>query len=221
MKSLTVGLLAFAAIAFGQAPVVNITAPTGTVFVPDFPAPVNVTFTLAPGSTSYTLGDVNVLKVEIGNSTVLDLTGNPFDSAGCKRPPLPQNVACSVNSGLTLATMSVPWNVPQPGEYVVNVSLKYRGDNTTDTEVVTFALVSVEYPAPPSIANEYINGTPALKSAAPKTRGCVVNEIAREHGQNAKYGPKGGPYNKPAVYADTYAFWIAPCGASWPNGVSH
>jgi hypothetical protein len=80
-------------------------------------------------------------------------------------------------------------------------------------------LMTAEYPAPPSVANKYINGTSALKSASAKVRGCVLNEIAREHGQNTKYGPKGGPYDESLIRSDVYSFWTGACGATWPPGL--
>ena len=220
MKRIVLTSLALTSLAFAQAPTVNITGPTGTIFVPSFPAPATITLTLTAGS-GYDLSNVNALKIEVGGTVVLnvDNTGKPFDNAGCKQPPLPTNVACSVDSGLTQATLGVPWMVPGPGDYVITVSLKHRGDTGTDVESVHFALLAASYPAPPSVANEYINGIPALKNLAAKTRGCVVSEIAREHGQNSKYGPKSGPYDKPLIYSDVQTFWTSPCGGTWPSSV--
>ena len=83
MKRLVVGSLALASLAFAQAPTVNITAPTGTIFVASFPAPATITLTLTAGS-GYDLSNVNSLKIEVGGTAVLnvDNTGKPFDNGG-------------------------------------------------------------------------------------------------------------------------------------------
>jgi hypothetical protein len=66
--------------------------------------------------------------------------------------------------------------------------------------------LSVEYPAPPAIANAYINSTSTLKNLFGKKRGCIINEIAQRHGQQEAYGAKPGPYNEALVQSDVLFF---------------
>lgn len=72
-----------------------------------------------------------------------------------------------------------------------------RGAEGTDEDAATFNLVAVEYPAPPATANAYVNSN--YKSLGVKKRGCVISQIANNHAQLSKYGPKGGPYDNPLV----------------------
>jgi hypothetical protein len=104
------------------------------------------------------------------------------------------------------ATVTVPWTISGPGSYVLLVSVKHKNEVGEGSETVQVYVVPAGYPAPPSIANAYINSVSALKSGSSKIRGSVLNEIAREHGQNNKYGPNGGPYNESLVRHDVSVF---------------
>jgi hypothetical protein len=52
---------------------------------------------------------------------------------------------------------------------------------------------------PPAVANAYINSSTWRTYLTGKQRGCVISKIAEQHGKNAAYGPKGGPYEAHAI----------------------
>jgi hypothetical protein len=88
------------------------------------------------------------------------------------------------------------------------VTLKYKGTEGSDTQTATFVLLmGIEYPAPPAIANAFINTNGSLKKASPTVRGCVINQIALLHGQTQKYNPPPGPYNNSLVQNEVLTFW--------------
>jgi hypothetical protein len=214
-KSILVSIfcLLIAAAAFAQAPTINITGPTGTVFVSSFPFGTNITMQIShpAGLANLQVFDVAVAQVSPVSVpyTLLTHVGNPFDQNGaCSNQMTAANQisACSVNTGV--ANVSVMWQVQAAGTYSVKVTLKYHGADGIDIEPVTFELLlSVEYPAPPAIANAFINGNPILKKGASTVRGCVISQIAQLHGQTHKYNPPPGPYNVPLVQSDVTAFW--------------
>jgi hypothetical protein len=199
----------------GVPPTINITGPTGTIFVSSFPFSANITMQIShpDGLENLQVFDVQTSRVSPNPTSYADLTqiGNPFDQNGaCSNQMIPGNQisGCFVSSGV--ATVSVMWQVPSAGTYSVQVTLKYKGADGIDTQEATFALLlGVEYPAPPAIANAFINANPSLKKASPTVRGCVVSQIAQLHGQFQKYNPAPGPYNNPLVQSDVVAFWPA------------
>jgi hypothetical protein len=195
--------------AYADAPSLTINSPTGTVYVAQFPTLQQLNVTL----THNQLRHLAVLELAVnGVSLTPSPIGNPFDNANqCKYPNMAVTSSCSTN-GLDQAVISVPWTVPAPGNYVITASVKHQGDEGEVSETVTFSLVAVEYPAPPAIANAYINQTYGGRGSA-RVRGCVINQIAALHAQYERYGPKGGPYDNATVYADVTAFW-RPCGGS-------
>jgi hypothetical protein len=67
-------------------------------------------------------------------------------------------------------------------------------------EIVQVAQLSAEYPAPPAVANAYINSKPRNWVTSTQ-RGCIIKVIAEQHGQYSAFGPKGGPYNVPLIQA--------------------
>ena len=216
-----------------DAPVINITAPTGSLYVSQFPYSAPITFTVYHGpstsspSTTSELKNISVLQVLVNGTPLIDFgggspLGNPFDNSNqCSNQMTPANGVSNCSAAdANNASITVPWTISGPGSYVLLVSTKHRSDVGSDEETVQVFVVTAGYPAPPSVANAYINGNAGLKSGAAKVRGCVLNEIAREHGQNNKYGPNGGPYNNPLIYRDVFAFWTTTCGASWPSNVS-
>jgi hypothetical protein len=73
--------------------------------------------------------------------------------------------------------------------------------------------IAIEYPAPPAIANAYINslGAAIKKAFTAGARGCVISDIAQNHGQLEKYGPKPGPYNVAMVQQDV-RIYSTGCG---------
>jgi hypothetical protein len=190
--------------ASANAPTLAITAPTGTVFVNQFPYNASVTFTV----THAELKDVNVLNVYLNDVQIWDgdAVGKPFDNFNnCKSNLTVHTSSCSTN-GSDVATVTIPVVIPSPGNYSLSLSAKHQNDLGEDEESVAFQLLAVEYPAPPSVANAYINATPALKALSAKKRGCIISQIANEHGQNETYGPKGGPYNTPLIQQDVWSF---------------
>lgn len=180
-------------------------APDSTVFIAGFPAVVPVSFTI----THDPLDNVNVLKVVSAGTTVpSDASGNPFSSSGCSSQVAGLGyTSCGVNG--TVGTLGFNWGIPAPGQYTLQISAKHRGDTGEEEEVVTFQLVNVEYPAPPSVANKYINTYyRGMKSGV---RGCVISAVAELHAHDSAYGPKGGPYNEAAIRQDVDTFKL-DCG---------
>ena len=203
-----IAAMAVTQLAYADAPTLTINSPTGTVYVASFPTLQQLNVTLSHND----LSSLNVLELFVNGVSLTGTIGNPFDSSNnCKYPNMSVTSSCITN-GLDQATFTVPWTVASPGTYVVTASVKHRGVEGDVTETVTFALVAVEYPAPPAIANAFINQTYGGRGAA-KVRGCVINQIATYHAQFERYGPKGGPYDNALIYADVTAFW-RPCGGS-------
>ena len=185
-----------------DAPVLTVNSPTGTVFVASFPSLQQLNLTLKHSQ----LSDLNVLEVFVDGVSLTGAIGNPFDNANaCKSPNMNVTSTC-VTNGLDEATFTVPWTVPGPKTYTVTASVKHQGVQGDVSETVTFALIAVEYPAPPAIANAFINATYGPKAGA-KTRGCVINQIAEHHAKFERYGPKGGPYNNNLVHSDVTTLW--------------
>lgn len=191
-------------------PTLDITSPTaagGTIFVPSFPYNTSISFNVSHDQ----LKDLNVLKVLVnGVSIVGDDIGDPFDTANnCKNPNLTSvSTNCNTN-GLNQASVTVPWVVNEPGNYTITVSVKHRGNTGDDEELVAVAMLAVEYPAPPAVANAYIKSQYAKLPAG--RRGCVISSIATEHGQNERYGPKGGPYNETLIRSDVDTLLLTTC----------
>ena len=202
--ALMASLLAFAPPPNAKAdtPVITINSPTGTVFVSSFP--YNTTIGLSIHHVS--LKDLNVLEVTVDGNTLTGVIGNPFDNSNqCRSAAFVGGSTCNTSSDDD-ATVTVPWSVPGPGTYSVGVRIRHQGNEGIDEEDVTFNLVAIEYPAPPAIANGYINSV--YKKLSATKRGCVISQIANNHAHDSKYGPKGGPYDSDLVKADvdTYLY---------------
>ncbi|CAN5692332.1 hypothetical protein BH20ACI4_BH20ACI4_28340 [soil metagenome] len=185
-------------------PTISITGPSGTVFVPGFPYNTTIDFTISHAD----LNDLNALRVDIDGNQLHNF-GNPFSTTACNSGG--GNLAgvatlCSVAAGT--ATVKIPWSVPGPGTYTISVSVKHNGAEGEEVETATFVLTAIEYPAPPAVANAYLNTfTPKVNA---KKRGCVISQIANNHAQNSKYGPKGGPYDETLIRSDT-DLYLAGC----------
>lgn len=174
-------------------PSINITAPTGTVFVSSFPYAATITMTI----THNELKGLNVLEVLVDDVSLSGVIGSPFDNSNnCSGGGTPPWSNCSTN-GSDQATVSFPWSVPGPGTYTVGVRTRHQGNEGVDEEDVVFNLVAVEYPAPPAIANAYLKLTYGKLGA--KRHGCVLSAIANQHAHDSAFGPKGGPYCKNGV----------------------
>jgi hypothetical protein len=173
------------------------------------------------------LKSVGVLQVLVNGTPLINFgdgspLGNPFTNDNqCSNQMVAANGVTNCSAAdANHASVTVPWSIPGPGSYVLIVSAKHRDDIGADNESVQVYVVTAGYPAPPSVANAYINSNSGLKSGSAKTRGCVLNEIAREHGQSNKYGPNGGPYNQALIQHDVWVFWTTTCNATWPSGVT-
>ena len=208
---LVLAALLVASAAFGDVPSVTITAPTGSLTIPSFPYDSAITFNLM----HEVLGTLNVLDITVNGTSILpggNAIGNPFDNDGACSNNITGNtaiMACS-NTDSNHATVTVRWTIPEPGSYVIVVSVKHQGATGVDEETVEVSVVTAGYPAPPAIANKYINSS-SSKGGAPKVRGCVLNQIAKIHSEHLKYGPPGGPYNESLVQSDVRDFWPG-CG---------
>jgi len=219
-----VSLLAFPAMA--DNPTVNILAPTGTVFVGAFPYTTNLTVQVSHPAGA--LSDLNVFDVKVSQVSPVSTPPTSILLAGPLGNPFPGNVcspsqmviakgvtSCGVSSGI--ATVSVSWTISGPGTYMVEVSLKHQSAVGDDAETVVFNLIAAEYPAPPAIANAYINANARAKKASPTVRGCVIAQIAQNHGQTQKYDPAPGPYNDDLVQSDVRTYWSGCGGGTFPS----
>lgn len=190
--ALAVGLMAFGAHAFD--PSIEIVEPKGTQFVNQFPYTINVKLNLTVTNSA-------------GNCVTNGIKSLTIDAQHTDDPD-PTLIHTSTNdpidndSQLCPAPYSFTWNVAKPGSYSLVVTAYHGKDDGTESAVVQFLALDVEHPAPPAVANAYINETPAYKSASGKKRGCVISKIAENHAKESKYGNKGGPYLQAGIVAD-------------------
>lgn len=196
--------VAFAAAPINTPPTLNISSPTGTVYSGSFPytQPVAAQITMNAGE----LGDLTGFNVKIDNESI---TGNlnPYANTTnlCTTDVTTNGRTCSFTSA-TVGTITVPWTVTAIGTYTITVVARYLNAQGLDTEQVTVANSSAEYPAPPAVANAFINSTNWRTTMTGKQRGCVISKIAEQHGKYSKYGPKGGPYDANMIQYDVGSF---------------
>ncbi|WP_119157892.1 hypothetical protein [Caldimonas tepidiphila] len=186
-------------------PTVSILSPqTGTVIYSNvYPFVQSITFSVSHPTG---LDRLNALNVFIGDQNLLGgSVGNPFNSQDCNPQLKAVTSSCSVN--MSTATISVPWTISSIGSYAITVSTKHTGDTGQDSETVSVQHATTEYPAPPAVANAYINASAHLKSMSGKRRGCIISRVADSHarGTPTYYGPKGGPYNNGLIHSDVEA----------------
>jgi hypothetical protein len=203
--------------AFATAPTLTLTIATA-VAVPAFPAIVSIPLTIAhaddcPGMGTGSLRCLQVFDVAVNGSSILPggvPIGSAFDgSSVCTAAMTSNGLTCSTSgTPPTQANVSVPWTVAGPGAYVVSARIRHGGVEGDDEETVSVQLIVAEYPAPPSIANDYIKAQ-NYKLTGGK-RGCVINAIAQNHAHDERYGPKGGPYDKDLVAQDVEVL-LASC----------
>lgn len=187
-------------------PTLNITSPTGTVYSAVFPytQPVTTQITM----TSGLLGSLTQFNVMIDSSTVTGGNLNPYaeNTNLCNTAVTTDGKSCT-SDGSTIGTITVPWTVATIGTYTITVVARYRNAEGTDSEQVTVANSTAEYPAPPAVANGYINSSTWRTSLTGKQRGCVISKIAEKHAKDPiGYGPKGGPYNLNLIQYDVGSF---------------
>lgn len=183
-----------------DAPTVALVSPASgsTIIAPSFPHQVPLTFSVGHAGG---LNQVSHVDVTIGGTSIL--TGVGANGVADPWTPTPAcNLAnlnpagftgCSVvdnNNG----TLTVPWTVNAPGTFTVVVSAKHGAEGSDTEAFEVIGDVTVEYPAPPAIANAYIKAQ-GYKLVA-KRHGCVLSSIATQHAQYSAFGPKGGPYCK-------------------------
>jgi hypothetical protein len=203
-----IGVAGFSGVLRAHAPVVNITAPTSPLVWSGSSFITSIAFTI----THSELKNLNVLDVLVGGTSIFSggVIGNPFDNnnACTSVMVLPNVSSCSTN-GSDFASVQVPWTITEPGDYAIMVSVKHQGVTGADEEAVSVVVATVEYPAPTSVANKYINSKYGAKAAA-KVRGCVLNQIAGNHAKDRKYGDSQGPYNEALIGSDVDSYWL-PC----------
>lgn len=188
-------------------PLVEITGPSGTIYTSSWPANVQIVTRLQMQEGQ--LKDLTQFNVLVNNASITGGNQNPFTNSNTCALALP--MTCTTASS-TLGTVSVPYAVAGPGSYAITATARYRSEAGSDAEAVTFVELVVEYPAPPAVANAFMN-TPAIKSLmTAKQRGCVISKIAENHAKNSAYGPKGGPYNEAAIQNDVSNF-LGQCPA--------
>jgi hypothetical protein len=203
------GVAGFSGVLRADAPVVNITGPTSPLVWSGSSFTTSIAFTI----THSELKNLNVLDVLVGGTSIFSggqPIGNPFDNANaCGSLMVLPNVSSCSTTPTDAASVQVPWTITEPGDYVIMVSVKHQGVTGADEEAVSVVLATVAHPAPPSVANKYINSKYGAKAAA-KVRGCVLNQIAGNHAKDRKYGDSPGPYNEALIGSDVDSYWL-PC----------
>lgn len=185
-------------------PDIQLTA-TSAITVPGFPATVAIPLTIEHQD----LHNLNVFEVLVDNVSLTGSIGNPFDGAdACAAAMNSNGLTCSTSSSWH-ADVTAPWTVSAPGSYLLKARIRHQGLQDIDDETVTVQLIVVEYPAPPAIANAYVKAQRYKLTSG--TRGCILSTIAHEHGQNERYGPKGGPYDESLVHSDVETLKATSC----------
>jgi hypothetical protein len=231
MKSITRNTAVAAIVAVGglgaivhgsaTAPTVTITSPTtGTTLYGTFPYTVPLTFdiTHADQGDLNSVKDLTITAQRAGDVNPTTVVG-PVDAfAGnntCANPIPAGILTCSVTPDGETGSLTVNWQVPQAGTYTFVVTAKHGNADGSDTIQVVFDIqtVDLEYPAPPAIANAFINSLSSTlrKGFTAGVRGCVISQIAELHGKQEYYGNKPGPYNTALVRTDVRSFSQA-CG---------
>jgi hypothetical protein len=211
---------------YANAPTVTILSPTtgNTIFAgpTDFPLTVPVSFRVNhydaganPPATEKDMRDVGEVKVSIARTApsnlayadiaVLDHPWKNGSSVGCN-PANPASVTSCGVTGNTQGNATVSWSATGFGTYSVKVTAKHASTTGQDEEtgiVIAEEIVSVEWPAPPAIANAYINANYRRVSAT--QRGCIIKKIT-ERDHLRLYGERPGPYNNTAIQTDVELF---------------
>jgi len=211
---------------YAHAPTVAILSPTtgNTIFAEstDFPLTVPVSFRVNhyepganPPATEKDVRDVSEVKVSIARTApsnlayadiaVLDHPWKTGSGVGCN-PANPASVTSCGTTGNTQGDATVSWSATGFGTYSVKVTAKHASATGQDEEtgiVIAEEIVSVEWPAPPAIANAYINAN--YKKSSATQRGCIIKKIT-ERDHLRLYGERPGPYNEVAIETDVELF---------------
>ncbi|HUF21847.1 MAG TPA: hypothetical protein VMP00_13970 [Burkholderiales bacterium] len=197
----------------------GIGGPTPTIFVPSFPAVINVAMSV----THSEVRDLHDLDLKLNSASVLNggsVIDTPFKldgNNGCNAAMIPANGVATCNvTPPSDASATLKLEIPDNGQYSVLLSIRHRGldgDSDSDVETIEVALLNVEYPAPPAVANAYINSQSSAirKQFSSKVRGCVISMIAENHAKDSAYGDKGGPYEEETIQRDVSFFSFNYC----------
>lgn len=189
---------------------VSVVEPSGIVYVQGFPAPVTVKLSVDARNNPGNCANDGVSRITVGATG--SAPGAVRQQILDVEDPVLVDGAGDASTGCP-AFYSFVWQVPAADSYDLDVMARRGNIEGTDDEEITIelALVSVEYPAPPAVANAHINSDPNLKSLPGRQRGCVVSMVAGKHAKLAGtldgYGPKGGPYNEAAIKQDVADFF--------------
>jgi hypothetical protein len=196
----------------------TIVSPTGTIFVtgPGAVVPIMLTAQHDP------LGVLTQFDVQVDGVSIIGGQVNPFTGGAtpnlCTAALTAVSAACATN-GLDQAAVTVNWTVQTvPSSYTLFVKSRHQSLDGTDEEEVLVQVLDIEYPAPPAVANAFINSQSSAirKQFSSGIRGCVISQIAEGHAKLEAYGPKGGPYDVPHIQSDVKAFSCSCGGPTIP-----
>jgi hypothetical protein len=163
------------------------------------------------------LGVLTQFDVQVDGVSIIGGQVNPFTGGAtpnlCTAALTAVSAACATN-GLDQAAVTVNWTVQTvPSSYTLFVKSRHQSLDGTDEEEVLVQVLDIEYPAPPAVANAFINSQSSAirKQFSSGIRGCVISQIAEGHAKLEAYGPKGGPYDVPHIQSDVKAF-SGSCG---------
>jgi hypothetical protein len=210
--SVAAALLSLSAVAVD--PIIEIDEPTsGNVLYSDsFPFVQPISFTLHADKrigkgrvqVSAELKDITVLDVRVDDVTIVNSgrrIRNPFTGVNACSAGLVASASTCVASDARSATVSVPWQVVAPGRYTIVISAKVRSDDGDDVEIRLVKTLNAEYPAPPTVADAYIQADPEVL-ASTKQHACVLSQIADQQARYETFGTNGGPYDNDLIEAD-------------------
>lgn len=190
-------------------PSLDVTSPTGTIFSATYPFTQNIVTSIRMNSGELgALNDFTVTVTSEGSTTTIasDLNAYARQGNGCV---LTQPYGCT-SDGMVNGTITVPWQVQQMGQYTIVVSARYRSAEGEATEAVSVANASVEYPAPPAVANAIMNRTQWKSYLSGKQKGCITSKVAEKHAKTNGYAVdstrRGGPYKEWEIEQDIGSF---------------
>jgi hypothetical protein len=196
----------------------TVVSPAGTIFVsgPGAVVPIVVNAQHNP------LSVLTQFDVQVDGTSIIGGQLNPFTGGAtpnlCTAELLAVSAACATN-GLDQAAVTVNWTVQTvPASYTIFVKSRHQSVTGSDVEDVLVQILDIEYPAPPAVANAFINSQSSAirRQFSSAVRGCVIAQIAEGHAKQEAYGPKGGPYDVPHIQSDVKAFSSACGGPAIP-----